>query len=374
MAVPRSPRSERGPESADCRRPDLARLLVHVDDLPPADEAALRRHANECALCGPRLALIEEAEAWLAGRATRGECPAAEELYDFGRGPGARPLSPERELALRDHVDACRECAGLVTTLATRPPVPLVLEEGPAERPAAPAAVRTPSRPRSVRAPSGPRPMAWVSLAAAALLLVTLGFFWNRIFAGAPATEYASAVVYPAEPVLRGDEAGALYFPRGRVLAGPPAGHPAGLWHAARFELAAREGATRYRVHLARADGGAFDPGTPLCVLSAPEPLLGFADLEPASTPVELAPGRYTWEAWARVDGLDVPLGRRDFDVVHEPDVERALAAQPADARGRSALLALLHERGLVVDARAYARSLPPSAERDAYLRRLPGR
>jgi hypothetical protein len=355
---------ERGSQAGECRRPDLARLLVHEGDLPPADEAALRRHAGECPQCGPRFALLEEALAWLASRSlgTPADCPPAEELYDFGRGPGARPLPAGRELVLRAHVEACTECAGLVSTLAARPPVPLWLEP--------PAAVSAAAEPGHRAERPRPRLWAWVPLAAAALVLVTLGFFWNRIFAGSPPTELASAVEYPAPPLLRGEEAGALCFPRGRVLAGAEAG----LWHAARFELAPREGATRYRVLLLRAEGGAFDPGTPQCLLAAAAPVLTFADQEPGSAPVTLQPGRYTYEAWAVVDGLDVPLGRRDFEVVREPDAERALAAPPADARGRSALLAMLHQRGLLVDARAFALSLPPSPARDEYLARPPAR
>jgi len=332
--------------------------------LPPAEEAQLREHAAECPACGPRLALIEQAEAWLAGQAgapkdqgATGECPPAEELYDYGRGPGARPLPSSRERAVRNHVEACGECAGLVATLASRPPVPLWIDVPASASAAAPVPLL--------------RPRHWMSfaLAAAAVVLISLGLFWNRIFASAPVTELAS-VVYPPEELLRGEADGAIHFPRGRVLAGKEAG----LWHALRIELAERANATRYRAHLLRADGGAFDAGTPLCALAADGPELTLADREPGTAAVELAPGHYTCEAWAVVDGLDVPLGRRDFEVVHDADVERALATPPADARGRSALLASMHDRGLLVDARAYARSLPPTPERDAYLRRLPGR
>jgi hypothetical protein len=89
-----------------------------------------------------------------------------------------------------------------------------------------------------------------------------------------------------------------------------------------------------------------------------------------------LTSGHYTWSAWARIDGLAVPIGSRDFELVSDGPLVEALNALRQDeaADASEQLLARLHEQGLASDALNFARSLPPSPARDEYLSRKPGR
>ncbi len=92
--------------------------------------------------------------------------------------------------------------------------------------------------------------------------------------------------------------------------------------------------------------------------------------LLPESLRTRLTPGGYTWEAWCVVDGLDNPLGRRDFDVISRPDLLARLAdleQLEEPNRGNSTLI-LLDGNDLASDLRAFARKLPPSEERDRFL------
>src|SRR5688572_18535585 len=128
---PRASIGSSGPES--CARPDLARLLVSHDDLPVLRRRELEAHARACPSCGLQLELLRQAVSWLERQgpanhfpALAGEtCPAAEDLYDFGRGPGAQPLDAPRHRMIQAHLVACVECKSLVATLSARPPVPL---------------------------------------------------------------------------------------------------------------------------------------------------------------------------------------------------------------------------------------------------------
>ncbi len=79
--------------------------------------------------------------------------------------------------------------------------------------------------------------------------------------------------------------------------------------------------------------------------------------------------GHYTWEARATVNGLEQPLGERDFEVLQNEAFLQELNGQEARKRIRS-----LHAAGYLTDARALARRLPPSSERDSYLGSNPGR
>jgi hypothetical protein len=202
----------------------------------------------------------------------------------------------------------------------------------------------------------------WIP-AAAAVLLFAVGFWWKQIFAEERSTLVAQGV-YPAEEVLRGNDGGPLYFPRGAVLA--IGDHP---WKSVVFEVEPIEHATLYRITLSRRDDG---------VLGAEREVTRWETAEPTSSldTSQLARGRYTWEVWARVDGLDKPVGRRDFEVRADPATEeRLLGALELTGDARTAeVLHLLHDRGYLGDARAFARTLPPSADRDAYLARKPGR
>lgn len=352
-------RAKRGEPA--CERPDLAQRLPEWPDLPAAERAALEAHALACRECGAGLALLQEADAWLEEQVPAPSvalCPSPEELYDYGRGPGARPLPEVERVALRAHLAGCRDCSALVETLASRPPAPLLdLPAAPrASQPTAPAPLPAPAP--APRTSTRLRLLAPLATAAAAAIAVV--FLWPR-----SAPSETGALRFPSEPLLRGEEPSPLLFPRDALLLGE-----ARPWQALRFELAPRERATRYRIVLGATDGGAFDAPREVLRLDADAPELA------APAEFVLAPGHYTWEAWAEVDGLFVELGRRDFEARREPGLlaeldRRAEASEPARSES---ILHLLHERGYVGDARAFARTLPASPERDAYLSRRPGR
>ena len=333
-----------------CTRRDLAAWLPEWDQLEVPRRAELLAHVRACPRCAAELDLIQRASAWLEGEAPLGACPTSEELYAMGRGPGAPLLAPERREALQAHLSACQECAAFAATLASRPPSPLELaplaEPLPTQRPAV-----TPLRPLGtvVR-----RLIPWAAAAAAILVL----FMLNR--GGDTGAAALPEVRYPSFPTLRGERPGPLLFPREQLLAGA-----GGLYRPMVFEVLAPEGTTLVRVRLEQHAGGAFDKGTTVADLSA-----STGWLEGGEQTRKLAPGRYTWEAWAVVHGLDQPLGRRDFEIVLDPStVERlgSLEQQPEPQRSES-ILALLHVRGYQSDARSFARSLPASPARSAYL------
>lgn len=336
------------PHPTPCARPDLAARLTEFDELPPAERAALSAHARACPSCGPALSLLEAAQAHLAAAARRPApveaCLSAEDLFDFAKAPGARPLPAERAAAAAAHLERCAECAGLLATLAARPPVPLIVDPLPQEAPR--------RRLRLLRL----APLA----AAAAVVLALFLLPWrdDRSTALASGTE---AIRFPAAEVLRGDQGGALAWPRGALLSPPAAG--AGLT----FELNLPERAGRWRVRVLARQEDPFTQGVELFVFEGEGTT---AQAEP------LPPGTYTWEAWAEVDGLELPLGRRDFDVRADAGTQTELAelaALPEPQRSTRAL-ELLAERGYHADARAWARALPPGPERDAFLARTPGR
>lgn len=348
-----------------CERPDLAARLCEWPELPTAERAALEAHALACRECGAGLALLRETEAWFEEQVpapSASLCPSPEELYDYGRGPGARPLPEVERVALRAHLAGCRDCSALVETLASRPPAPLLdlpsaaASALPAAREPAPAAA--PVSAPAHRAPTRLRLLAPLATAAAAAL--ALAVLW-------PDTRPAPSgtLRFPAAPLLRGDETDALLFPRDALLV-----DESRPWQPLRFELAPRERASSYRVVLRATDGSAFDAGREVLRLESAQPELA------AAADIALPAGHYTWEASAQVDGLFVELGRRDFEARREPSLigelsERERASEPARSE---AILHLLHERGYLGDARAFARTLPESPERDAYLARRPGR
>lgn len=339
--------------------------LLHWDEQDEQILRLLARHPEH----GGRLDTLQRADGWLRRRAAdsivartqNGDsgpgpdslaCPTADELYDFGGGPGAHPLPRERQLAIDRHLAACRACDSLVATLASVPPSPLILGEGP-DGAAAPSA---PVRRFPVR-------RVVVPLAAAAAVVLAIGVW--RAFS--PTTTRAA---WPQAPLLRGETADALLWPRGRVLERSAVVErlvPA-LAAALPFELAASAGPGEHRLQVFRTAGGAFDD--PALVAEWTSAALASA------APSALGPGHYTWKAWTRERGLDAELGSRDFEVVGDEALLREVAAI-LDAGGPDAgvrAVALLDARGFRADARALARTLPPSAERDAYLGRIPGR
>jgi hypothetical protein len=394
-SAPRGPRSADSPaemdpagftfEPSDLRDPRVAlEALSHWDELAPERLALLARHPDH----GPRLERLQQAEAWLeeGARSARGQgaraCPDADELYDHGRGPGYRPLDDARRAEIDRHLLHCLDCELLVASLVRRPPMPLEIEplvadawpgdeagEGLHEAAALAVAPVRPARRRLLRL---------VPLAAAAALLLGLVLWIGR---GAPV---AGGLALPQAPLLRGAMQERLLYPRERLLA-PPAGESLPAWlelaRLRRFETLPVEGATLYRLELFRHDGGAFDEGRRVARHAGPEPAVPMADVGPA-----LEPGHYTWEAWAVVNDLDQRLGARDFEVVADGALWRELegllglegsdraAAPRPNERSLARAIRLLDERGFSTDARALARLLPPSPERDAFLERRPGR
>lgn len=353
---------ERRPEAAPaggCGRPDLAIWLPDWETLDAPTQQELALHGASCPVCSPRWELIQRTDAYLASQlrespaAAAAVCPSPDELFDFGRGPGARRLSEVERVGLRAHVAACPECSALIGTLAARPPAPLLLgREG--------VFAMSAERRRRWR--------IWVPLAAAAALVAVLTWRDDGAAGHSSSDDIGSRRVrFPAQQLVRGDAAGSLLFPRERLLAGPR-----GLFSRLEFEMAPRDHAQLYRAELERHDGALFARGEPLLVLTSDQPRLGTGE----SGALSLAPGHYTWEGWAQVDGLDMPLGRRDFEVVRDDELVAELAQRasaPEPARSES-ILHLLHDAGFVSDARAFARTLPPTAERDEYLARRPVR
>lgn len=355
--------------------------LLHWDEQSEQILRLLARHPEH----GGRLETLQRADGWLRQRAAdsivartqNGDsgpgpasfesavpglvCPTADELYDFAGGPGAGSLPRERQLAIDRHLAACQSCDSFVATLAVAPPALLLTGEDE-EGLAVPAVGATPTAPPApVRRFSVRRVL--IPLAAAAAIVLSIGVW--RAFA-----PQATHAAWPEAPLLRGEMADALVWPRGRVLerSDSLARLAPALATAIPFELAVPAGSAGSRVQVFRTEGGAFDAPAAVAEWS-PESV-------PSPSPVALAAGHYTWKAWTRERGLDVEFGSRDFEVVADAAVLRELAAILEDGSEDALVraVALLDARGYRTDARVLARSLPASPERDAYLGRTPGR
>lgn len=357
--------AEGAPTSPRCERSDLRARLVYWDDLPGAERGELEGHAASCPVCGPRLELLRRAQGLLdahlgrPGYRSTGECPSSEELYDFGRGPGFRHLPPARLAAIHAHVVSCRECRPLVETLRARPPIQDLTDGGPA-----PAAF-----------PGAGAPPPWTRwlVAAAAATLAGL-FLWRALqppTAGPGTLALAEpGYEFPAQEVLRGELSGPLLWPRGPLLGERDR---LGLAFGLAFEIEPQEGASEYRAILFRqSEGEVFSQGEQFATLRSAGPRVD----PPPTLAAELSPGVYTWEAWVVVNGLDRSLGRRDFEVVDLPRVLDTLEQlEVLTEPGRSnSIMVLLESHGLRTDLRSFARGLPESPERDAFLARPPGR
>jgi hypothetical protein len=441
-------------EPRDLRDPKIAiEALAHWDELDPSSLALLEKHPVH----GPRLAMLRAADAWLTESAASArsvrptgesravwetaplrpvagdralysdetpDCPRAEDLYDYGRGPGYAPLTPALRASIDRHLAHCRRCETLVETLSAPPPTPLALDDDAAtiavgemahdehdfdsvsshsnahddsaavEARLAPNPSRRPeSAPRAIdeiRAEreaasvlstasvgarddfvatkdartSTSRPRRWIPLAAAASLIAgaSVWFAWN-------ASE-SRPLKFPESPLLRGTTTGSLLFPREHVLRATP--EIVRIWPALgerlSFEIQPEAAAESYWIELSKHDGSAFGANESVWK----ETSTGAA----IAAKSELPAGNYTWEAWAVVHGLDQQLGRRDFDVVDDAGLRaKLLALAPLAEPERSlAAVRVLHERGYRTDARRIARNMPPSPERDEYLARVPGR
>jgi hypothetical protein len=382
------PRGFRVEDLQDPKRAEEA--LAHWDELEPTLLTAIEGHPQH----GPRLKVLRRAEKWLGDHGPElmiaGPCPTSEELYDFGRGPGFGPLTADRRREIDAHLRRCAECEGFVETLAAPPPVPLELPQSanargllspvgsPTENETNPTSA-VPGWTR--RKPSSTAP-EWaerrthlrklprlVPLAAAAAVLLGFGI-WYAIQEKA-----VSPVGFPGAPLLRGSSTSALLFPRDRVLRATDAVRAAfpALNGSVCFELEPVASAETYEVDVARHGNDAFaTEETKLFEVAGDTPTIR----TDASRAAALTAGDYTWTARAKVRGLDEPLGQRDFSIVEDA----ALCEELLQLSGRSepekslAAVQLLHAKGFLTDARAIARSMPASPERDAYLERARGR
>jgi len=364
-----SPRPLRIEDLQDVARAEDA--LSRWDELDPALLEAIAAHPQH----GPRLAMLRRADRWLGkglGLETiEGTCPTAEELYDYGRGPGYGPLPSARRAEIERHLVACHECEAHVETLAIPPPVPLDFPSSLPVRNRIPTPVRaarptpSPILEETVERPRFRALPRYAPLAVAAALVLALGI-WIGILPSGSATRG-----FPTAPLLRGSSGGPLYFPRERVLRpGPEVAKlfPA-LGRALVFEVEPQPDATAYSIDVARHGEDAFAvEGEVVAELSGDAPTI--------RSTIELEPGTYTWTSRVVVRGLARELGARDFAIVLDPELETQLGnLRELDEPARSLeAVRILHERGYVADARAIARAMPASPDRDAYLGQVPGR
>jgi hypothetical protein len=325
------------PDLEEATAHEIEDALLRFDELDVPSREKLATHPVE----GRRLSRLLDAEQWLAEEATAEDlaacaCPTSEELFDFGGGPGSGSLSVETEKRIGAHLSLCDSCRELLSTLSQPPPLPLEISEQPT------LSIRRPRR----------RPHQLVLLAVAASLLGVVVI--PGLFTPDPLSEL------PRTPIYRGMESANLLFPRGPILARDEGGATP------EFSLAETPGASRYRVDVFRHDGGAFESG--LLVAS-------LLDDGPRVVGGELSPGRYTWRAWATVDGLERKLGARDFEIRSNSALENRLLGLGDESSVTEVVevVRALHEAGFLTDARVLARTLPESAEAEAYLR-PPGR
>ncbi len=378
--------------------------LLHYDELESAALAALEADPRSA----DALDLLREAEhfLWTNSPLATLPCPGANELYDYGRGPGYRPLAAGRRTELEAHLFHCPPCRSLSSTLASPPPMPLVIDAPAPSGDSGPTSESEPAThevqstatlsarllkrprpgPRRSERTSLPLRILRLSPVAAALLVLGLGmsFFGEQpartVYApdrvpGPTGTTGTTAGGFPTNPLLRGSgapERANLLHPRGRLLA-PSERLPGGWLLAAAplFELTPVDRADEYRVVVELLDGSAFSTGAVVLRLAGSEPQLQ------SSAPLDS--GFYRWEATAMVDGLPRDLGAMDFRVVNSEDtetnglLEELQALDGADRRVIHAVR-LLHAAGFRSDARALARTLPASPGRDAFLAHEPGR
>ncbi|HIG85775.1 MAG TPA: hypothetical protein EYQ25_01900 [Planctomycetes bacterium] len=341
LPAPRStPETDRIP--GPLAEASLRERLCRWDELPPKELAQLERDPATAAA----LARLRELETQLEDNTPADPpCPVPEELYSFGRGPGATPLDPNRRYQIREHIQHCAPCASCVKTLRHAPPPPLVFEPLEVTAVGGVRRVLNPLREKRWRRESTSM-LRWTPLAAAAALLLLIG--------GNLGSDTTTGD-WPGHPVMRGEESATLLFPRGPVLGGA-----LGAWASdPTFELTSLGPDESYHIELFRTDGSAFDEGLLVWQGESSNPTIQLRQ--------PLTPAHYTWHASLLRDGLTQRLGSMDFEVRQDQGLVRALMLR----RGVAAL-AYLHKEGYLTDARQAARDEPDSPERNAYLHTLP--
>lgn len=390
-----------GGGAPECGRPDLAQRLANGEELSGAFGAEIAAHAAGCTACSVRLSLVQQAQRWLHDQVSSNRahlhsstpCPAAEDLYDFGRGPGAQTLAPGLDGRIQAHLVECAACRDLVATLVGRPPLPLILRSASVARPAAESGAggnepvdgfdAPPAARRAPRKIQAARPV-WTFAAAAGLALAVFAAWkWQGPTLGAGRAgqgqdTIASApggpgaeIRFPTPPTLRGDSAPNLHYPFGNVLA---AGER-GTFRPLRFEFRAQADAAHYDVSLARVLGG-FGRTEPVAELTGVQPGVELA----SDAAARLEPGTYVWSVVA-IDARGqrrVVEEKRFFDLIDSAAARehaRALTPPTSDAAATAAL-EWLWQSGYHSDARSFAGDLPEGAARNAFLlaTAIPGR
>ena len=339
---------------------------------------------------------LREVDRWLESAVEANQAGdtsvTADDLYRFGRGRGAEPLSDLRQKEVEAYLDEHPEEARWTAALSDPIPVPLEVSEpvtrrwpvspapsqedtaqaitahadttpGTAEHTAGAArpsirpvedlgGARTEPRVPASLSRSKPRAAAWMRWAPAAAAALVLG-----MVLGPKGSVLAAEGALPESPILRSASSTPLLFPRGRVLA-PVDGLET---YAARplFEVSPVEGADRYRFELRRNDGGAFDQG---------EVVWAAESSSRNATADRLSAGTFEWSAWATVDGVERSLGSLSFAVLPPEQAWLLESAAGTDARTASDDVRFLHAAGFLTDARRRARDLAPGEARAAYL------
>lgn len=356
-----------GQQAADLTNPQAAdEALIAWDDL---DEQLLTMLAEDPEH-GRRLRKLQDADSWLRSRAAESarrtggsallECPTAEDLYEFGQGPGGSSLTPARRDAIDRHLATCRECEKYVETLTVPPPPPLLLglPDDEADEDVPSWTAPTPVRPLKKRGPR--RVMVGVGLAAAAAVVAVIGL----------RSLETPKLHFPQAPILRGSAGGPILYPRGHVLM--PSAEVKALFpvlgEKIEYQIEPRSGASQYRLLFMQHEPGAFGKDILVKRQDTPE-TNGFA-------PIPFAQGNYTLQAWAVVNGLDQRWGEHGFDIGANKQLDGLLLnlGSMSEPERTMSAIQLLDSRGYACDARALARTLPPSPARDEYLSQSPGR
>ena len=302
---------------------------------------------------------------------------SAEELYRFGKGRGAEPLSELRQMEVEAFLKEHPEEARWTERLSEPIPAPLdvspIEDTAPVQLPGSSAETPSIQRVEDLHEPGarrGPRASAhegsragrrapqrlapWMKWLPAAAAAVALTMILDR---SGPTNAMDGGL--PESLVLRSASSAGLLFPRGRVLA-PVEGLET---YAARplFEVTAVEGAERYRFELKATTGGAFDEG---------ETVWSAESTSKNATADQLKAGTYEWSAWVTVHGVEKDLGTLSIAVLPPEDAGLLRCASGADSGPSQTRedIRRLHAAGFLSDARSRARGLPPGEARAAYL------
>jgi hypothetical protein len=353
------------PPPPDFSQPKTAEnALIAWDEL---DEQLLQMLAEDPER-GRRLRKLQDVDGWLRARAAEAavktggpallECPEAEELYDFGQGPGSTTLSQARQDAIDRHLATCRECESFVETLTSAPVPELVLglPEEDVEVDVPTWTRPTPIHPIKRQGPR--RLLVGAGLAAAAAVVAMIAI----------QSQSAPSLGLPVQVEVRGSQP--ILYPRGHVLVPsdelkkvfPALGGPV------EYQVDPQQDASGYTLYLSRHDASAFAKTEPVDQIDSKEPA-GFIT---RPLPVD----HYTLAASFTVQGLPQPLTAREFDVRTDPAIESKLLeirSQPEPQRTVAAIKILVND-DYWNDARNLARTLPASSERDLFLNQPPGR